>query len=299
MVTRRLFLRLMQTVAATAVMGGGWALAEPFWLRIQRYAFTPEGWPAGLRLRLVVLTDIHACDPWMNAAHIARLVDSAHALDGDCVLLLGDYVKGPKFSRRLPDAVIARELARLKAPLGVHAVLGNHDWWQDEEAMATPGRLPRIAAALREAGLPVYQNEAVRLVKDGKPFWIVGLGDQLSRLPLVGHAPEGYGSEDLPAALAQVTDDAPVILMAHEPDIFPDVPKRVALTLSGHTHGGQIRLFGWAPVMPTPLARRYGWGWFREDGRDLLVSAGLGCSNLPMRFGAPPEIVMIDLGGRG
>jgi predicted MPP superfamily phosphohydrolase len=93
-----------------------------------------------------------------------------------------------------------------------------------------------------------------------------------------------------------VTDDAPVILLAHEPDIFPRVPEQVSLTLSGHTHGGQVRLFGYSPVVPSRFGNRYAYGHIVESGRSLIVSGGLGCAILPVRFGVPPEIVLIDVG---
>jgi predicted MPP superfamily phosphohydrolase len=87
-----------------------------------------------------------------------------------------------------------------------------------------------------------------------------------------------------------------VILMAHEPDIFVRVPDRVALTLCGHTHGGQVRLMGWSPVVPSAFGNRYAYGHVVEEGRHLVVSGGLGCSILPVRFGVPPEIVVVELG---
>ena len=93
-----------------------------------------------------------------------------------------------------------------------------------------------------------------------------------------------------------MTDDAPVILLAHEPDIFPQVPSRVALTLSGHTHGGQVRLFGYSPVVPSDYGNRYAYGPVEETGRHLVVSGGLGYSGIPVRFGVPPEITVVDLG---
>src|SRR5262249_1550497 len=100
---------------------------------------------------------------------------------------------------------------------------------------------------------------------------------------------------DLEGTLAKITDDAPVILMIHEPDVFPQVPARVALTVAGHTHGGQVRIAGYAPIVPSRYGQRYVYGHIVEDGRNLIVSAGLGCSKLPIRFGAPPEIVVIDV----
>lgn len=104
------------------------------------------------------------------------------------------------------------------------------------------------------------------------------------------------GLDDLDGTLMQVTDEAPVILMAHEPDVFPKVPSRVALTLSGHTHGGQIRFLGRSPVVPSRYGNRYAYGHVVEDGRNLIISGGLGCSIAPVRFGVPPEIVVVDLG---
>lgn len=103
------------------------------------------------------------------------------------------------------------------------------------------------------------------------------------------------GLDDLPGTLAQLTDDAPVILLAHEPDIFPTVPDRVALTLSGHTHGGQVRLFGWSPVVPSAYGNRFAYGHVREGNRDLIVSGGVGCSILPLRLGVVPEITLIEI----
>ena len=104
--------------------------------------------------------------------------------------------------------------------------------------------------------------------------------------------------DDLAGTLRQVTDDAPVILMAHEPDIFPHVPDRVALTVAGHTHGGQIRVLGYAPVVPSRFGNRYVYGHIVEEERNLVVSAGLGCSWCRSGSGAPPEIVIIEIGAR-
>ena len=146
-------------------------------------------------------------------------------------------------------------LAGLKAPLGVHAILGNHDWWEDK-TVQREGQGPTVARrALEAAGIPVYENDARRLTKAGRPFWLAGLGDQLAYLPARRFRPvKRIGVDDLAATLAKVTDDAPVVLLAHEPDVAMRVPARVALQLSGHTHGGQVRLFGWSPVVPS----RYG-----------------------------------------
>jgi len=190
-------------------------------------------------------------------------------------------------------------LAGLKAPLGVHAILGNHDYWDDKEVQQA-GRGPTVARrALEAIGIPVYENDVVRLVKDRRPFWLAGLGDQLAYLPARHFRPvTRIGIDDLDATLAKVTDDAPVILLAHEPDVAMRAPARVALQLSGHTHGGQVRLFGWSPVVPSRYGNRLAYGHIRVNC-DVIVSGGLGCSIMPFRLGVPPEIVLVTLGGSG
>ena len=149
--------------------------------------------------------------------------------------------------------------------------------------------------ALERVGVPVYENDVVRLVKDGQPFWLAGLADQLAlQSPNSKEKRRRHrsyrGIDDLPGTLGKVQDDAPVILLAHEPDIFRRVPDRVSLTLSGHTHGGQVRLFGYSPVVPSRYGNRYAYGHVVEQGRHLIVSGGLGCSIMPVRIGVPPEM---------
>ena len=135
--------------------------------------------------------------------------------------------------------------------------------------------------------------------KTVRPFWLAGLGDQLAYVPAKRFRPvPRIGIDDLAATLAKVTDDAPVILLAHEPDIAMRAPARVALQLSGHTHGGQVRLFGWSPVVPSRYGNRLAYGHMRVNC-DVIVSGGLGCSIMPFRLGVPPEIVLVTLGGSG
>jgi uncharacterized protein len=295
-------------LSAVGIGLGGYAVAEPWRLNVTRYALTPPGWPKDFKLKLAIVADLHACDPWMSLARVRQIVARTNALNADAVLLLGDFVVGyrlGKYSRPVAHDDWASELGQLKAPLGVHAVLGNHDWWEDREVQDRRAGPVKAALALQNARIPVYENDAVRLEKDGQAFWLAGLGDQWAFWPkkenyleFVRGGKVAYdGVHDLPRTLAKVTDNAPVILMAHEPDIFPDVPNRVSLTLSGHTHGGQIRLGSFAPIVPSKFGSRYVYGHIIEDNRNLIVSGGLGCSALPLRFGSPPEIVIVHLGG--
>lgn len=300
-ITRRSVLKGLGAMVATGVVTAGYALGiEPRYRLVETaYRITPPRWPAGLKLRIAVVADVHAAEPLMPAERIEEIVARTNALAPDVTLLLGDYMASHRWKTRvLMPEEFAPLFKALKAPLGVHAILGNHDWWDDPQAQRAR-RGPTVSrVALEKVGIPVYENDVVRLSKAGRPFWLAGLGDQISfRL---GRWPNGrwkyQGVDDLAGTLAKITDDAPVILMAHEPDIFPLVPSRVAITLSGHTHGGQVRLFGYSPVVPSQFGNRYAYGHIVEEGRHLVVSGGLGCSILPVRLGMPPEIVVLELG---
>jgi predicted MPP superfamily phosphohydrolase len=301
MISRRQFLRFLAGVGAfgvsTATYGVG---VEPVLrLRVARYNITPPQWPAGVQLKIAAIADLHACDPWMSANRIRAIVERTNALGADIIVMLGDYVAGHRHvTRIIPATEWAQVLAGLKAPLGVHAILGNHDWW-DDKTVQRDGQGPTVARrALEAAGIPVYENDVARLTKAGQPFWLAGLGDQLAYLPARRFRPvRRIGVDDLTATLGKVTDDAPVILLAHEPDVAVRVPSRVALQLSGHTHGGQVRLFGWSPVVPSRYGNRLAYGHTRTNC-DVVISGGLGCSIMPFRLGVPPEIVLVTVGGQ-
>ncbi|WFU08114.1 metallophosphoesterase [Rhizobium sp. CB3090] len=300
MIDRRGFLKLFGGSIVGLLALGGYAFGyEPVVrLNTARYQLTPPGWTPGLKLRIVALADFHACRPWMTADRIASICARANDLGGDIIVLLGDYTSGTDFvTGRVDHRVWAGELAALKAPLGVHAIVGNHDWWHDAAAQKN-GHGPTFShKALADAGIPVYSNRSVRLEKDGYGFWLAGVEDQLAlRRSVRWKRQFTEGLDDLEGTLAQVNDEAPVILLAHEPDIFPAVPSRVSLTLSGHTHGGQVRVFGWSPYLPSRYGDRYIHGHIVEEDRHIIVSGGLGCSVAPVRVGVPPEIVVIDLG---
>jgi predicted MPP superfamily phosphohydrolase len=297
-------LKAALNIAAVSVLTTGYGFGvEPFRLRIQRHSLPIVGWSGG-SLSIAALADIHACRPWMGPERIVAIVEATHALTPDLIVLLGDYPGGHPFvTGPVTSSEWAEPLSKLKAPLGVYAILGNHDWWVDHDAQRS-GQGPTVShRALADAGIPVLENNAVRLLRGKQPFWLAGLGDQIALLPgKRWKRPRLRGVDDLPSTLAQVTDDAPVILLAHEPDIFPRVPGRVSVILSGHTHGGQIRLFGYSPVVPSRFGNRYAYGHITEQTaagglKHLVVSGGLGCSIVPVRFGVPPEITLVTLSG--
>ncbi len=282
----------------TALAGGAYALAiEPgFRLEVRHYRPALPAWPAGFRLRVGIVTDLHAGGPNMLPRRVEGIVEAVEGLRPDVVVFLGDLNASHRFlTERVPPARSAALLARLRPPLGVHAVLGNHDWWDDPAAFRGGHRRhrPETERALLAAGIPVLENGAVRLRHEGRDFWLAGLG---SMWAFGGGLGRWRGVDDLSRTLTALADDAPAILLAHEPDIFPRVPARVALTLSGHTHGGQVRLPGVPLRVPSNYGDRYAYGHIVEGGRHLIVSAGLGTSGYPVRFGAPPEIVLVELG---
>jgi predicted MPP superfamily phosphohydrolase len=290
-ITRRGVLRagLIVSGASGLVLSGtaAWAGAEAAYeLVVTRYALRPPRWPTGQRLGITVLADLHAGGPNMGIARVRQVVDRANSLDSDLVVILGDYgASHPFVTEVVPHGAWAAELARLRAPLGVFAILGNHDWWSD---------IAGIRRALLRERMPLLENDAVPLRFAGGRIWLAGLGDQLSFRLGDGRY---RGTDDLPGTLNRIQGDEPAVLLAHEPEVFSRVPDRVALTLAGHTHGGQVRLPGVSPCwIDACHSGRYVYGHFVEGGRHMVVSGGLGCSKLPVRIGVPPEIVQVVLG---
>ena len=254
-------------------------LIEPRMLVVRRIEVASERW-RGAPLAVAIIADTHVGGPHVDARRVAGIVERANALHPDLVVLLGDYVANDEPESQRPEAERSEILAgiaafaRLRAPLGVVAVLGNHDSWYG---------LAPIGRALEAAGVIVLWNR--HLVKDrpGGRFVIAGLADDLT------------GSPDFERALA----DAPAIdtiVLSHSPDPFPDLPAVPALMLAGHTHCGQVSVpFLGRPVTFTRSAQRYACGRTDEEGGVLYTTAGIGTSVLPVRFRNPPEIVLLTL----
>ena len=261
-------------VALAAVWG---FVIEPNRLVVRETRLVLPRWPAALDgLRLAVVADIHAGAPWIDENKVERLVAEVNDTRPDLVVLLGDFVILEVLGgRSLPPEPTAQRLAGLRAPLGVVAILGNHDWWYDG---------PRVRRALEGAGVPVLENAALRLERQGTPFWLVGLADVWTREP------------DVVGPLRDIPADEAVIVLTHNPDVFPRIPARVALTLAGHTHGGQMMLdrqYGTGPVL-----FRYWSGLYTRGRSQMIVSNGVG-NMFPIRINAPAEIVHITLRSAG
>ncbi|AJE47225.1 hypothetical protein SAMN05443573_10161 [Celeribacter indicus] len=265
---------------------------EPAWrLRVKRYELDHPMWAGRAPLRIVFIADLHAGAPHIPLSRVRRIVRRANALEPDLAILLGDYyaAHGWVWGRMTKHDIIGA-LKPFTARHGTFAVLGNHDWWQDEAA-ARERRPCEAQIALRDHEIPLLDNEAARIVHEGGDFWLAGLADQR---PL-DDDPKTDGFDDIDAAFAQIPPDAPAILLAHEPDLFPNVPENCILTLSGHTHGGQIRLGQRSPVIMAAETETYSYGRYVSDGRTMIVSGGIGCSELPVRVNMPPEITVVTI----
>lgn len=257
-------------------------LIEPRTLVVRHLTVESAAW-SGAPLRIGIISDTHVAAPHVDVPRVQRLVTRMNAERPDIVLLLGDYTGGhrPAGARSATEQakVLAgvEAFAGLSSPLGSHGVLGNHDSWFDED---------QIAAAMVRGRATPLANDALRITRPGGDFWLAGIGDMAS--------PSQPAS--VPRTLMQVTDAAPVIAITHWPDPFEQVPPRVALTLAGHTHCGQVNLplIG-RPILPSRASYRWPCGLYDVGGRWLFVTAGVGVSVLPVRFRAPPEMVILTL----
>jgi hypothetical protein len=250
------------------------AVSDP---AVRRATVALPGWPAGAPpVRALLVSDIHVAGPDMPPSRLERLVERMNALSPDIVLIAGDLVSDKRTATRhytLAEAVAP--LGRLRAPLGIVAVLGNHDHWRSTA---------EARAALKANGVAVLANEAVAR----GPLAIGGLDDDFT------------GRSDLGATLEALgRAKGARLVLSHSPDPFPQLPAAVGLMLAGHTHCGQIAL----PLVG-PLAtmsrhgRRYACGLVAEGGKTLIVGAGLGTSVLPLRLGARPDMWLIEIGPR-
>ena len=267
--------------------------------RITRYALSGRRDVAVPRLRVALLADFHACRPFMPRSRIAGIVAAANTLSADLVLLLGDYAGRVIGGRSLSPDEVATELAGLTAPLGVFSVFGNHDWYNDPAPRIGTAQPTAWHRAFAAAGIGTLSNAVVPMQAGTVPFLLAGLESQRAfKKTRRGEArPVRLGADDLEAVIEGLDPSLFTLLMAHEPDVFPELADHVDLTVSGHTHGGQIVPFGRPLVVPSRHGTRYAYGHFTEGPRQMIVSGGLGFTTIPVRLGRPPEIVVLEIGG--
>lgn len=288
LITRRALLTAAGAGFVVSTTGGAYAgLIEPsLLLDVTEYRFNPPRWPADLPLTIAVISDTHVCEPYVPLSRVKQIVETVNRLQPDLIVHLGDHEASYKIAKdRVPRNEYCAVYADLHAPLGLYTILGNHDWWHDAR---------EIRAALDTARIRVMSNEAELVEHAGRRFWIGGLGDQLAHWLGGGSF---QGEDDLPGTMAQITTNDPVLLLIHEPEAFDAVTDRVSLTLAGHTHGGQIYIPGIRnPFIPKDYSGRFRYGHVVENNRHMIISGGIGMSGVPIRFGVPPEVLLVRLG---
>jgi predicted MPP superfamily phosphohydrolase len=229
-------------------------------------------------LRIVQVSDLHYAE-YTEPSFIKLVVHEINRLKPDMVFLTGDFVSFEplSYSYAANHAHYCAEILQgIQCPLR-YAVLGNHDCIVGEA---------RVTDALTTHNIPVLKNQSTPLERDGKRLWIAGLGDACER------------RADLDSAVPKAarTGNEPVILLAHEPDILPEVASyNVDLMFSGHTHGGQIRIPFLPPMNLPTLGQKYIEGLFQHGPTQLYVNRGIGAVGLPIRFRCPPEITVVTL----
>ena len=280
--TRREFLGLAAKCSAGAALAtaGYGGFFERAHVVVRRVEISLARLPAAFDGMIIAqLSDLHY-HPYFSAGVIRKAVELVLQSNADVLALTGDFVTLPEFREVDPDAAKAAVpcavlLKPLRPKLGVYAVLGNHDSYTDPAY---------VTEALTDIGIKVLQNEAFPVERDGHRIWIAGVQDVLA------------GFADLDMALERIPREEAVVLLAHEPDFADEVAKHpVDLQLSGHSHGGQIRL----PLLPPPvlprLGRKYPMG-LRTVGRmALYTNIGIGTIGVPIRVLAPPEVTFLTL----
>ncbi len=268
--TRRDFLKFSSLAAAGGLITATTAALfndESNTLSIEHITIPiPNLQPALEGFKIVQMSDIHLY-PFTKLELVQRAVQVSNSLKPDITVLTGDYVW--RNLSAIDDLTPA--LAELDAKYGVFATMGNHDYWLNVEV---------IKDSFKSVGLPVLENQGVTFNVGGAPLHLAGLDDGWS------------GNPDLEAAMQGAPEGAPVVLLMHEPDladIYSQDP-RISLQLSGHTHGGQIRIPGIGALVHPHLGKKYDFGLYNVNGMWLYTNRGIGCISEPIRLNCPPEI---------
>lgn len=274
---RRRWLRLLRRLSEFVIERCDWRYRlDPEQLAVERVTVRLPRLPHAFHgFTLVQLSDFHY-GPLVEPASLSAAFDVARALQPDLFVVTGDFVSR---LTRVEAGWLARELSRLSAPEGVFAVLGNHDYWAEGDEV-------EVAEAVEAAGARVLRNEHVALQRDGAALYLAGVDDVRA------------GADDLPRALCGIPPEACVLLLAHEPYFADAVAHtgRVALQLSGHSHGGQMRV----PVLEPLVLRltghhKYPRGLNRVGELQMYTNRGLGVVGLPLRYKCPPEVTHLTL----
>ncbi len=266
---RRLVLVLVLAALALASIGYRAATADPIVRRA--YVSLPD-WPAGAApVTIALASDIHVGNAATDVRRVERVAEQIDALRPDLIVLAGDFVAGHERADAASAGEMVAGLRRLRAPLGVLAVAGNHDHWTN---------WAYVRGALEQGGVTVLANSAVRR----GPLAIGGVDDMVTR-----HAGVAATRTAMTAA------GGARVMVSHSPDAAPQL--EAGLVLAGHTHCGQMAIpFYGPPVNVSRYSSRYLCGLVREGARTTIVTAGVGTSVLPLRLGVPPDLWLVRVG---
>lgn len=264
-------LRILVAFFAFIALVLGYGLFEAQWTKTSYLTIAHPDIPEGFfNKKIIFASDFH-CGLFFSRERAAKIVETINGLDPDVVILGGDYVDS---SKEYIEPCF-HELAKLKSKHGVYGVLGNHDYLVGEAETKT---------AMVSASIVVLDNDSKWLDIGGQRIKIGGVADFLT-----GHAV-------LEPAISDAKDGDFVVLAFHNPNYYDKISGNVDLALSGHTHGGQISLFGkWHPFFELRYGQKYISGIYKNKNSLLLVSSGLGTTILPFRFFARPEVNVITL----
>lgn len=223
-------------------------------------------------LKIAVISDMHIGTKYVNHDKVDKIVKKTNDAKPDIIFLMGDFDSEMIKKSNMDEKKLSKQLEALNAPLGVMAVYGNHDFHPHET----------VRDILKDAKIRVLENETINIDHKGKELRIIGLKDLWQF------------ENDTETYVAEIDTQNPTILLSHNPDIFPKVPDKTSLTLSGHIHGGQITLpFLGGVFTASKYGQRYIKGHIVENGKHIYVSCGIGGTYFP-RFGNPPEVVIIN-----
>ena len=252
-------------------------LIEPNRLIVHHEAIHIDSWPTEfLDLRIALIGDVHSGAWYIDHQKLQKIVELTNQQHPHLIVLLGDYMVSNNWhGHRVEPEVTAVALKNLKAPMGVYAVLGNHDWWYSGE---------KVRSAFEQNGIHVLDNEVFEIKWYGKSLWLAGLADLWTR------------PQHIQETIAKAPPGATIIALTHNPEVFPNLPSSVPLLLAAHTHGGQVTfpLIG-AAVVPSDFGQKYAAGHVYENGHHLFVTTGIGTSIAPVRFRVPPEIAVLTI----
>lgn len=269
---KKRILKFLIYVLASGLLLAVYSFVEPYWLDIKKIDIEDKDIPDSFNgKKIVFVSDIHH-GPNFSRERVAGIVRKINDLNPDIILLGGDYVeRGTQYIRPCFE-----ELKKLNAPLGKYGVMGNHDHWEDEMA---------VMQGMKDAGISLLDNRAQWIIYGKGRIKVGGVGDLYTDSQYIGPTINNVKKDDF------------VILLSHNPDYAERIKNnKVDIVLSGHTHGGQITLFGrWAPYIPSFYGQKYRTGIVETAFTKVIISNGVGSTGIPIRFFARPQIGVITL----